>query len=229
VGRLDGSVTFAAIRARLKALGYVHRGRVWSGTGNGTIAADLGTALAAIVLVPGRRIVIASADPAYASAVLRVVEHRTSSLLGVRSAAEVAGRLVGADSALLQTGAATCRATSLASADADVRRQGRAAVQRAGGLTRPAFSGRALVASRSPGEEMRFALAFGSPGVAARQLAVRTSLTTGPLIGRGGRIEDALTLRGASVHGATATFRFRHERGDATYMTGDGPLLFAGC
>jgi hypothetical protein len=161
--------------------------------------------------------------------VLRTIDGDAPSLLSVRSAADVASVLVGADSTLLQTGGFACQSTSLADAGADVQAQARAAIDRAGALRSPRYAGRALDAGSKRTETMRFALGFGSPGAAADQVGVRKALTTGPFIGRSGRVEESLVLRSATVRGSTAVLRFRHDPDSTAYMTGDGPLLFAGC
>jgi hypothetical protein len=102
-------------------------------------------------------------------------------------------------------------------------------MDRAGKLARPEFAGRALDAGSRTSETMRFALGFRSPEVAAGQARSRAALASGPFIGRSGRVEDSLVLRSTSVRGSTAVLRFRHDPDSAAYMTGDGPLLFAGC
>jgi hypothetical protein len=163
------------------------------------------------------------------STVLRVVDHKDPSLLSVRSAADVAGSLVGTDTALLEQGDVACQATSLEDKSADVRAQGRAAVQRAGGLAPVEYAGRALIDRSAKHLSARFAMSFDSPSRAAEQLRVRLKLVTGPFIGREGRVEDSLRLIDSSTDGSTATMRFDHPPGSVDYMTGDGPLLFAGC
>jgi hypothetical protein len=185
--------------------------------------------LSAIAVVPGRRLVVASNTAGYVSTVLETIDREAPSLLSVRTAADVASALVGADSALVQSGSFACESTSLDDAGADVQAQARAAIGRAGALVTPEFAGRALDAGSKTAETMRFALGFRSPSVAAGQLEVRTTLASGPFIGRSGRVEDSLQLRSSSVRGSTAVLRFRHDPSSTAYMTGDGPLLFASC
>jgi hypothetical protein len=230
VARLDDSVSFGSVRSHLRELGYSRDGRTWTIDPDGNVASpELASTLSVIAVVPGRRLVVAADRPAYVSTVLETIDRDAASLLSVRSAADVAGTLAGADSVLLQTGSSACLSTSLEKADADVRAQARAAIDRAGELARPEYAGRALDAGSKTSETMRFAFGFRSPSKAAGQLRTRAALASGPFIGRSGRVEDSLVLRSSSVHGSTAVLRFRHDPDTAAYMTGDGPLLFAGC
>lgn len=231
VAHLDRSVSFASVRSHLDDLGYAESGGIWSlgADGRSSAGLDLTSTLASVVLVPRRRLVVAVDRPAYVSRVLKAIDRDAPSLLSVRSAKEVAGELVGADSALLQSGPFTCASTSLAGQGADVEAQARSAVDRAGQLVEPEFTGRALDAGTKSSEMMRFAMGFGSSATAAGQLRVRAALTSGPFIGRPGRIEDSLRLSASAVSGSTTSLRFHHDPDSTAYMTGDGPLLFAGC
>jgi hypothetical protein len=229
VARLDDSVSFGSVRSHLGKLGYSRDGRVWTPGPDSTASQELTSTLAAVTLVPRQRLVVAADRATYASTVLETIDRDAPSLLSVRSAADVASTLVGADSALLQSGPFTCQSTSLEDAGADVQAQARAALDRAGALVKPEFTGRALDAGSKTSETMRFALGFRSPTAAARQLQVRTALASGPFIGRSGRLEESLVLRSSAVRGSTALLRFRHNPDSTAYMTGDGPLLFASC
>jgi len=230
VARLDGSVSLASVRSHLAKLGYSRDGRVWTIDPDGnTVSQELASTLSAIAVVPGRRLIVAGDRAAYVSTVLKTVDRDAASLLSVRSAADVASTLTGADSLLVQTGAFSCDAASLKGADADVKAQARAALDRAGALVEPEFTGRALDGVSKKTETMRFAFGFRSPSVAAGQLRVRSALASGPFIGRSGRIEDSLVPRSSSVQGTTVLLRFRHDPDTTAYMTGDGPLLFASC
>lgn len=233
--RLDDGVSFASVRSRLTGLGYSEDDGVWTlSAPSPEISDDLASTLGSIALVPRERLIIAADRPAYVLTVLETVDRQALSLLSVRSASDVAAELVGADSALLQSGPFACEATSVADEEADVQDQARTAIQRAGGTVAPLFVGRALDGGSSTDrsstdETMRFAFTFRSPTIAARQLQVRTALTTGPFIGRSGRVEDSLTLRSSGVRGSTAAMRFDHDPDTVAFMGGDGPLLFAGC
>ena len=230
VARLGTSVSFASVRSHLRKLGYTLDGRVWTASSDQNGASpELVSTLSSVAVVPDRRLVVAADRPAYVSTVLETIDRGAPSLLSVRSAADVASTLAGADSILLQTGSFTCQSTSLEDAGADVRAQARAALDRAGELAEPEFSGRALDAGSKTSETIRFAFGFRSPTVAAGQLRTRTALASGPFIGRSGRVEDSLVLRSSSVRGSAAVLRFRLDPDSAAYMGGDGPLLFAAC
>ena len=230
VARLDGSVSFAAVRSHLRELGYSRDGRVWtSDPDSNATSPELASTLSAIAVEPSRRLVIAADRATYVSTVLETIDRDAPSLLSVRSAAEVASTLAGADSVLVQKGSSACLSTSLKDAGADVKAQARAAIDRAGDLAEPEYAGRALDAGSKTSETMRFSFGFRSPSEAVGQLRTRTALASGPFIGRSGRIEESLVLRKASVRGSTAVLRFRHDPDTAAYMTGDGPLLFASC
>ena len=230
VARFDRSVSFDSVRAHLRKLGYSREGRVWTIDPDSTAAGhELASALGAITLLPRQRLVVAADRAAYVLTVLETIDRDAPSLLSVRSAADVASTLVGADSALLQTGPFACESTSLANQGPDVEAQARAAIDRAGDLVEPEFAGRALDGGSTSSETMRFALGFGSPAAAVRQRQVRTALASGPFIGRSGRVEDSLVLRSSGVRGSTVLLRFGHDPDSTPYMTGDGPLLFAGC
>lgn len=229
VARLDRSVSLASVRSHLSRLGYARDGRIWTLPQDSGVSQDLASTMGAIAVVPGRRLIVAGDRAAYVSTVLQTVDHDAPSLLSVRSAADVASTLAGADSVLVQTGASGCDSASLDGTGADVKAQAKAAVARAGTLVRPEFTGRALEVVSDKSETMRFAFAFRSPPVAAGQLRVRTALASGPFIGRSGRVEDSLVPRATSVEGTTVLLRFKHDPDSTAYMTGDGPLLFASC
>lgn len=231
VAHFDRSVSLAKVRAALRKLGYKHEGRIWSieGSTDTTVGNDLVGVLGAVSIVPRQRLIVAASRSTYVSTVLQVIDRKQPSLLSVRRAADVASSLVGTDSALLQTGAVACDATSLKNKSADVKAQGRAAVARAGGLEKVDYAGRGLVDESTKRQSVRFAMSFDSPAQAAQQLVVRRKLATGPFIGREGRIDDSLTLADSTTEGSTATLRFNHPSGSVAYMTGDGPLLLAGC
>lgn len=231
VARLGTSVSLATVRAGLRALGYTQDEGVWT-AGEGTSATagnELAATLSTIAIVPRGRLVIAVDRPAYTSTVLEVIHHDAPSLLSIRSAAGVAEQLTGSDSALLQDGALICSSSAVQDADTEAKAQARAAVTRAGRLVRPAFAGRSIDDVSPKSQLMRFAMSFGSPAQAARQLGVRTALASGPFIGRSGRVEDSLDLTRADVSSSTLGMRFVLDPDTATYMTGEGPLLFAGC
>ncbi|AXT86080.1 hypothetical protein C6I20_13385 [Aeromicrobium sp. A1-2] len=231
VAQLDEAVSFASVRAGLEKLGYTQEGSVWSLGPDSvrTASPDLTATLASIVLMPRRRLIVAADRPTYISTVLDTIDRDAPSLLANRSAQDVARRLTGADTVLLQAGPFVCASTSLADQGAEVRAQASAAIDRAGALVAPVFAGRGLVSGPGSTQVMRFVMGFQSPSVAAAQLDARRRLATGPFIGRSGRIEDSLKLQAADLYGTTTSLRFDHDPSSITYMSGDGPLLFAGC
>ena len=230
VARLDESVSLASVRSHLAELGYTRDGRTWTiDPDSSKVSQELAATLDSIAVVPGQRLIVAGDRPAYVSTVLETIDRDAPSLLSVRSAADVASTLAGADSMLLQTGAFACDGASLSDGGADVKAQARAALERAGTLVAPEFAGRALDGVSTKTETMRFSFGFRSPSVAAGQLRVRTALASGPFIGRSGRIEDSLVPRTTSVQGTTVLLRFKHDPDSTAYMTGAGPLLFAAC
>ena len=230
VARVSERVSLDDVEDRLGELGYARRDGVWSlGADDGaSVTPELASTLAHVAIDRGRRLVVATDRAGYASDVLATIHGDAPSALSDRPLADVAEALAGSDSAVLQGSAFGCRATSLTDGDATLRAQAEAALARAGTLTSPTFTGRGLV-DGSRGQRIRFVSAFGSPAEAARQLAVRTALTTGPFIGRTGRVEDTLDLLDATADGTVTTLRFAVDPAKAAYMSGEGPLLFAGC
>jgi hypothetical protein len=230
VARFAGSVSIDAVEARLRRIGYTRDGDVWTidAAGSTAVGPELARTLQNLALVPRERLVIAADRPGFVSDVLSVVRDREASALSVRPLADVAAALTGSDTALLQSGGFGCRATSLDDLGADVQAQAAAAQARTGELAEPTFSGRGLV-DGARRQSIRFASAFGSPAEAGEQLRVRSALSTGPFIGRSGRVEDVLDLRDATTSGSVAILRFALDPDAGAFMSGEGPLLFAGC
>jgi hypothetical protein len=228
--RLSAGVSLDRVEDRLDRLGYTRRGDVWALAPDdaAVLSPQAASALAVVSVVRDRRLVVAAARPGAVRDVLTTARGQAPSALSNRPLADVARALAGSDTAVLQGRAFGCRATSVAGADDTVKAQARAAVARAGALTSPTFTGRGLVDGR-PEQSIRFVSAFSSPAEAIDQLRVRTALTSGPFVGRTGRVEDTLDLRRASVDGTVATLRFSVDPDKAAYMSGEGPLLFAGC
>ncbi len=229
VARLNSSVSLSDVRRALRALNYVQDGRVWSATTKTPAIDGHESTLKSIAIIPGEHLVVAADRSTYVRTVLEVIDRNRPSLLSVRPVAGIAESLVGTDTALMQSGPSACAATSLDNQKADVRAQAAAAVARAGDLAPTVFAGRGLTDSVSGRQQLRFAMAFDSPSQASAQLRVRTALTTGPFIGRSGRVEDSLRLTDSRVVGSTATLRFDLTSRGGSYMVGSGPLLFASC
>lgn len=232
VGRFADDVSIDDVEDRLDRLGYTRRGDVWSlDTSEGSpVGPELASTLGHLAFDREERLVVAADRAAYVPAVLDTIDGSRRSALSVRATADVAEALAGSDSAFVQTRAFGCRATSFAAADPTVQAQVAAALARTGKLTSPTATGRGLAEGGRGGRQtIRFVATFGSTREAAEQLGVRSALATGPFIGRAGRIEDSLDLAGATVDGTATTLRFRLDPERAAYMTGEGPILFAGC
>lgn len=230
VARLGDAVSIADIETRLRDLGYRRDGDRWTidESGSTAVGPELARTLGRLAVVPSRRLVIAGDRPAIVPGVLATIRGAEPSALSVRPIAEIAQSLAGSDTAVLQSQVFGCRATSFDGLGSEVRAQADAALARAGRLVAPTFSGRGLV--DGPGRQsLRFAAAFDSPATAADQLRVRSALTTGPFIGRPGRIEDTLTRPRSSVSGPVSTLRFDLDPDRGAFMSGEGALLFAGC
>lgn len=230
VARFTDAVSIDDVEDRLDTLGYTRDGDVWSidEAGSTAVGPELARTLGRLAFVPRQRIVIAADRAGHVPEVLAAVRGHEPSALSVRAVADVASALAGSDTAVLQGGSFGCRATSLDALGADVAAQADAALARAGDLATPTFTGRGLVdGSRS--QSIRFVSAFGSPAEAADQLRVRSALATGPFIGRSGQIGDTLDLVGATTTGSTLTLRFDLDPDRGAFMSGEGPLLFAGC
>jgi hypothetical protein len=230
VARLTDSVSITMIEDRLRELGYRRDGDRWTidDAGSTAVGPELARTLGRLVIVPDRRLVVASDRASVVPDVLATIRGDDPSALSVRPLADVARSLAGSDTAVLQAGQFGCRATSFDGLAPQVRAQADAAIARAGTLVSPTVTGRGLVDGAGR-QSLRFAAAFDSPATATAQLRVRTSLTTGPFVGRPGRVEDTLDLVQASVTGAVATLRFDLDPDRGAFMSGEGALLFAGC
>ncbi|MET0930872.1 MAG: hypothetical protein ABWX74_15235 [Aeromicrobium sp.] len=230
VGRFTDAVSIDEVETRLRAIGYIRDGEVWSidDAGSAAVGPELARTLAHLAFVPRERIVVATDRVGHVPAVLAAIRGRDPSALSVRAVADVAAELGGSDTAVVQAGSFGCRATSLDELGADVRAQADAALARSGDLATPTFTGRGLTDGPRR-QSIRFVAAFASPAEAAEQLRVRSALSTGPFIGRTGQIGDTLDLVGSTAEGSTATLRFDLDPDRGAFMSGEGALLFAGC
>lgn len=230
VARLTDSVSIDKIQARLATLGYSRDGEVWSLDEEGRVAvgAELAATLGHLAFVPGKRLVVAADRAGYLPAVLATIRGREASVLSVRPAFDVAAALAGSATAVLQAASFGCRATALNDLGPAVEAQVDAALERAGALASPTFTGRGMTGGATA-QTISFVSAFESPAQAARQLAVRTWLAEGPFIGRSGQIEDTLKLQEATTEASVAILKFEIDSDKSAFMTGEGPLLFASC
>ena len=229
VVRLGGSVSFDDIRDGLEAARYVRND-------DGTWRAPEGTSglpeiLMNVALVPRQRLVVMSDGATQMSDVLAVVAGRARSLAAGHAAADTARALAGNDSVLMQGGRLACQTTAIAR-DAELQRQARTAVERAGSLEPYRFSGRGITDRGGSGfsaQSVVFAMTFDSAVEASEQTDVRARLATGPFIGRTGPIDETLRLRSADADEATVRLDFAHDPDTDVFMTGTGPVLFASC
>lgn len=230
VARMSSRVSFGDVEERLRTVGYTRDGEVWRlrDEGRTKVGPAIASTLGTVALVPGRRLVVATSSAAYAPRVLATIRGDEASLLSRRPVADIAAELAGSDTALVQAKQEACRAAAVGEGDDDVAAQAAAALARSGELVAPRYAGRGLV-DGARRQDIRFVSAYASPAVAADQLAARRSLSTGPFIGRSGRVEDSLDLVSATVRGSAATLRFELDPDRGAYMSGEGPLLLAAC
>ncbi len=230
VARLSDDVSLDDVRSAWSSLGYQRVDGVWTlgQQGRTAVGPELAATLGHVALVPGRRLVVAADSAEYVRTTLDVIDGRRDSALSIRPLADVTRSLAGSDSAVVQSRAFGCRATSLDALGADVQAQAAAALDRVAPLVAPTVTGRGL-ADGSPSQTIRFVSAFDSPAQARAQGQVRSALASGPFIGRSGRIEDSLVLRDVTAEGSVATLTFALDPDRGAYMSGEGPLLFASC
>lgn len=229
VARWSGSLSLDRIEEGLGSLGYEREGGVWTldAPGRARIGPELAAVLGAVAIVPGKRLLVAGADEAVVRRGLAPILHGARSLLDRRAVADLASALSGAEAVLVQAGRTACAASALP-ADADVAAQAAQAVERVGPLAQPVFAARGL-SDDGRRQSIGFAAVFDSSGQAVDQARVRGALATGAFIGRSGLIEDSLELRSATARGAVSLLRFDLDPDRGAYMSGEGPLLFAGC
>jgi hypothetical protein len=227
VVRLDRSVSFDDVRAGLDRAGYRADGELWTAPERTKLPSIMGR----VALVPRQRLIVMSERSRQLPLVLDAIHGRARSLAANHDAAATAEALAGSDSVLLQGGRLGC-GTSAVPDDADLQRQARAAIERAGGLAQYRFSGRGLVDHGGAGfsaQEVRFAMTFGSAATASEQARVRAGLAVGPFVGRVGQVEESLRLRSSASDDQTIRMAFAHDPDTAAFMTGTGPVLFATC
>ena len=228
VVRLDGAISFADVRDRLADAGYARVGATWRATDE---TRRLPSILTNVALVPRQRLIVMSDQPKQIPDVLDVIDKRAPSLAASRAPADTAHALAGSDSVILQGGTLACKTTAV-TADAEVQRQARTAIERAGALVPYRFSGRGLVDRGGSGfsaQQVVFAMTFDSAVEASEQADVRARLAAGPFIGRTGSIEETLRLRSAGADESTVRLDFAHDPDTVDFMTGMGPVLFASC
>lgn len=157
---------------------------------------------------------------------LKDIREATGSAAANRGFRHTADVLRGATAALLQDGGLACDSAGFDDADPSTLKTVRAAERHSGRLRDYRALARGIDGDR---HTMTFAMAFGSPATASQQIQVRRDLSSGPFIGRGGQIEDALELRSARTSGDTGVLRFRHDVKTDAFMAAVGPVIFASC
>ncbi|OUZ07469.1 hypothetical protein BHE97_16795 [Aeromicrobium sp. PE09-221] len=125
---------------------------------------------------------------------------------------------------LLQRGDRACATAGVSGRGGQVAEQGKAAAERAGGLSEPTWGVRA-VGERS----FTVVLGFDSPGLATDQARVRERLTTGAFIGRSGAVTDVVTDADVTAEENVTRLSFTRRPGGPSLMDSTGPILFAGC
>lgn len=229
VARWSNAVSLNRVERGLRSLGYQREDGIWTldAPGRARIGPELAAVLGAISIVPRKRLFVAGADEGVVRRGLAPIRHGARSLLDRRAVADLAASLAGSDALLVQAGSTACAASALPT-DPDVAAQAAQAVTRAGRLARPVFAGRGL-SDDGRRQSIGFAAVFDSTAQAADQVRVRGALASGPFIGRSGLIEDSLELTSATAHGAVSLLRFDLDPDRGAYLSGEGPLLFAGC
>lgn len=143
-----------------------------------------------------------------------------------RDLSRTADEVRGATAVLLQDGDLACDSAGFDDADPSALEAVRAAERRSGQLGTYRALARAIDGDR---HTMTFAMAFDSPAAASQQIQVRRDLSSGPFIGRGGQIEEALVLQNARTDEDTGVLRFRHDVETDAFMAAVGPVIFASC
>lgn len=201
----------------------------WSATPEVLARTGLTDQLTQVRLLPRAGVLVAGTASAPVEQVVRSATGRAPALTSVRQAVDTAQPLTDADTVLLQAGSLGCEATAVPD---DVQDEAEAAQARTGRLAPYSYAGRALADRGGSGPRAQtatFTLTFDDVAQARRQASVRERLSTGPFIGRSGRVEDELRDPRATVHQATVALSFDRSADGTVLMLGTGTLLFASC
>ncbi len=224
------SLGWGRLERGLRAAGFTDEGDgAWSAEPSALARQGLGEQFAAVRLLPRQGLLVAAAEPGPVEEVVAAATGREPALASVRQAADTAQALAGNDTVLLQAGDLGCRGAAVPD---DAAAQAGAAQAAAGRLQPYDFSGRALLDRGGDGDDAQtatFAMTFDRVAVAREQAGVRLRLSTGPFIGRTGRLEDELRDPAASVDQATLALSFSRSAEGTVLMLGSGPLLPAAC
>lgn len=178
-------------------------------------------------VVPGRDLVLAADDRPSLDAATAAVTGRDRSLLTVRALANIADRLDGVTSALLQSRSFLCRGAAIDPNDDATRRQLVTALASSGDLADPIWGARGIFAGDP--QRIIFATAFDSAAVAREQVRVRQRLASGPFVGRTGQVDDSLRDLRAQESGGVVSLDFALTPTGEQFMTDTGRVIFAGC
>lgn len=171
-------------------------------------------------------VLVASPSDDALGSVVSTLRGRTPSLLADRGVASLVQSVTGQATAELRSRALVCDPDRDSGLDDDEIEALRRIEERHGSLTDPAWLMRAL--GTHPRRYV-FGAAFDTTDTAREQLKIRTALTTGPFLGRYGKVEDSLRDLRAHADGDTVILDFRPTAEAEPYMVDSGPVVFAGC
>ena len=233
--RMNDTVDFADIEARLKKSGYPAPSTpngIWAGGVDvlASIDPSISAEFSNIVLMPDQHLVLASSSISYLSAAVAAVEGKQKALSSVDSLSLMLNNIDEPAAAVVWTRDFVCADLAMSAADPDAQAQAQQAIT-AAGQTSPLVG---------------FALALGSDGVltAAEQfpsasiaqgdLKARATLATGPEYGRNAgsaNFSDDYLLQSATTKDATILLEMKAKRSGVYPLSSlySGPLVFATC
>lgn len=227
---LNEDLGSATVTKGLSKLGYRKTDGIWAISADALSAAipSLPSAFLRAAYFPRENLIYFSDGDAYLRKAVADHNAHGPTLAGVPSARMAAEPLVGSLSAVISVRGDSCKDTGVSGQPADVRAQARNIVKPFGTLSPYEYGGRALF-DDGDDAHLTFSMAFDSAALATSQIALRRQLTTGPYLGLTGRLEDVLQLRSTHTDGPAAWLDFGFDSAKASFMNGDGPLLFATC
>ena len=229
VGLNDG-LKSSTVTAGLKKMGYRKVDGLWSiptDTLSGLIPNLPNTFLRAAYF-PREKLIYFGDNTPFMQSVVKVHTSHGRTLAGVAAARMTAQPLNGSLSAVVSNRTESCEATGLSGQPADVRTQAANIVSPFGKLSSYRYAGRAIF-DDGDDSHLTFSMAFDTAARASSQLELRRQLTTGPFLGRTGQLQEVLQLRSTHTDGPAAWLDFGFDADKASFMNGDGPLLFAAC
>ncbi len=225
----------AQTRERLRAVGYVPDGDLWTIELPDLRVGGVSTpeTFLHVKILPGG-VAVASSEASLVDRVGDVAAGRDSSLARDPAAARTWAQAARLDAYSLQSGRAGCASTDPAESGPDIAAQARVAVEAAGVLEPYQWLLRGLGpgetgAQGGAGDRFEVAMAYDSGPEAAAQAQVRARLATGPFIGQTGAVEESIVLTRNGADGAVAVLEFERQRGSASLMSFIGPLVLASC